>query len=102
MAQPSALAQGDSNADVSVGSKAQMLISVADPVIRVLTPDGNRSVGLQDVLAYAHDGTLIDLCAMRVDQRSPVVTALAILSHLLRRYSPLPLVSGEDWLHALR
>jgi hypothetical protein len=82
--------------------EAQVLISVIDPVIRVLTAGGHREVGLQDVLACAQDGTLIDLSAMRVDQRSPAVTALAILSHLLRRYSPSPLVNGVDWLNALR
>jgi hypothetical protein len=39
---------------------------------------------------------------MRADQRSAVVTALAILSHVLRRYATSPLVKAEDWLTALR
>ena len=39
---------------------------------------------------------------MRVDQRAPVVTALAILSHLLRRYTKSHLATSEDWLEAMR
>jgi hypothetical protein len=39
---------------------------------------------------------------MRADQRAPVVTALAIISHLLRRYSSLELFTPDDWLRALR
>ena len=54
------------------------------------------------MFAHAHDGTLTDLSAMRADQRAPVVTALAIISHLLRRYSASPLTSAGDWLEALR
>jgi hypothetical protein len=48
-----------------------------------------------------HDGTLIDFPGMRPDQRAPVVTALAILSHLLRRYSPSSPTTPKDWLAAL-
>src|SRR6516165_7668376 len=75
---------------------------VTNPIIRVRTADGIIHVGLQDILAHAHDGTLIDLPGMRTDQRAPVVTALAILSHLLRRYSQSTLSSSDDWLQALR
>jgi hypothetical protein len=78
-----------------------MPISVTDPIIRVRTASGIDIVGLHDVLKRVHDGTLIDLSALRADQRSPVVTALAILSHVLRRYSSSSLVSAEDWLNAL-
>src|ERR1700730_9028331 len=79
-----------------------MPIVVTDPIIRVRTPDGTQHVGLQDVLARAHDGTLIDLPGMRVDQRSPVVTALAILSHVLRRHVKSSLATSEEWLIAMR
>jgi len=79
-----------------------MPILVTDPIIRVRTSRGTDTVGLQDVLTWVHDGTLVDLSAMRADQRSTVVTALAILSHVLRRYSPSPLVTSDDWLKALR
>jgi hypothetical protein len=79
-----------------------MAISVTDPIIRVRTPEGATLVGLHEVLAHAHDGTLIDLVAMRFDQRAPVVTALAIISHLLRRYVAAQLSTPDDWLKALR
>jgi hypothetical protein len=59
-------------------------------------PPGERS------RTVAHDETLIDLSGMRTDQRAPVVTALAILSHLLRRFSPASLVTSDDWLKALQ
>jgi hypothetical protein len=78
-----------------------MRILVTDPIIRIRTPDGASHVGLQDVLARADDGTLTDLSGVRADQRAPVVTALAILSHLLRRYSQVSLVTSDDWLKAL-
>jgi CRISPR associated protein len=63
-----------------------MSIVVTDPIIRIRSADDIIHVGLQDVFARADDGTLIDLPGMRTDQRAPVVTALAILAHLLRRF----------------
>jgi hypothetical protein len=79
-----------------------MAISVTDPIVHIRTTEGTTLVGLHEVLAYAHKGTLIDLCAARFDQRAPVVTALAIISHLLRRYVPAQLSTPDDWLKALR
>jgi hypothetical protein len=79
-----------------------MAVSVTDPIIHVRTPEGTTLVGLHDVLAYAHNGTLIDLVAARFDQRAPVVTALAVISHLLRRYGAAQLSTPDDWLKALR
>jgi hypothetical protein len=78
-----------------------MAIAVTDAIIRVRTPEGTKQAGLHDVLARVHDGTLLDLPGMRVDQRPPVVTVLAILSHLLRRYADSPLHTSESWLLAL-
>jgi hypothetical protein len=78
-----------------------MRILVTDPIIRVRTRDGTNTVGLHDVLALAQNGVLVDLPGMRADQRAPVVTALAILIHLLRRYSS-SLQSAQDWLEAIR
>lgn len=75
---------------------------VTDPIIRVHTAEGTHLSGLHEVLSQAHAGTLIDLSRMRADQRAPVVTVLAIISHLLRRYSPNQLVTSDDWLKALR
>src|SRR6516165_9666515 len=79
-----------------------MAISVTDPIIRVRTSQGTTVVGLQEVLAFSHNGTLTDLSGMRADQRAPAVTALAIISHLLRRYSSSELSTPDDWLNALR
>jgi hypothetical protein len=79
-----------------------MAISVTDPIIRVRTCQGTTIVGLQEVLAFSQNGTLVDLSGMRADQRAPVVTALAIISHLLRRYSSSQLSRPDDWLKALR
>jgi hypothetical protein len=77
-------------------------VLVTDPIIRVRTAEGVRLNGLHEVLSQAHGGTLIDLSGMRADQRAPVVTALAIISYLLRRYSPSSLATSDDWLNALR
>jgi hypothetical protein len=77
-----------------------MRILITDPVIRVRTRDGTKPVGLHAALALAHNGQLIDLPGMRADQRAPVVTTFAILSHLLRRYS-LSLDAPQEWLAAL-
>ena len=79
-----------------------MAILVTDPIIRVRTADDTRAVGLHEVLAHATDGSLIDLPGMRADQRAAVVTALAIISHLLRRYSKSTLITPRDWLNELR
>ena len=71
-----------------------MPILVTGPIIGVRTPDGTQNVGLHEVLARAHDGTLTDLSALRSDQRPAIVTALAIISHvLLRRYAA---VASDD------
>jgi hypothetical protein len=70
-----------------------MAISITDPIIHIRTPEGTTLVGLHEVFAYAYNGMLIDLVAARFDQRAPVVTALAIISHLLRRYARVQLSS---------
>ena len=75
-------------------------ILVTDPVLRARTAGGTSYVGLHAILAAAHDGTLLDLPGVRPDQRAPVVTALAIISHLLRRYAPEPLVGLDHWRFA--
>src|SRR5437762_9759760 len=79
-----------------------MTILVTDPFMRIRVSDGTAAVGLHDVFAHVQDGTLIDFPGMRTDQRAPVITTLAILLHLLRRYSTSPLVTSQDWLEALQ
>jgi hypothetical protein len=41
-----------------------MPIFVTDPIIRLLTPNGPRTVGLHEVFAHAHNGSLTDLSAL--------------------------------------
>jgi hypothetical protein len=79
-----------------------MAVLVTDPIIHIRIADRTRAAGLHEVLFHAHSGTLIDLSGMRADQRAPVVTALAIISHLLRRYSRSLFATPDDWLKALR
>jgi hypothetical protein len=66
------------------------VILVTDPVLRVRTVTGTTHVGLHEILHLANTGSLI-----------PVVTALAILSHLLIRYSPSVPTTAEEWRSAL-
>src|SRR5215207_368010 len=75
---------------------------VTDHIIHVRTNNGTSAVGLHEALALVQTGGLIDLPGMRADQRAPVVTALAILSTTLRRYSRHELTTADRWLNALR
>jgi hypothetical protein len=70
---------------------------VTDPILRVRTVTGTVRVGLHELLHLAHAEALIDLSGVRADQRAPVVTALAIVSHLVRRYSPSLPGTADDW-----
>jgi hypothetical protein len=79
----------------------QSVILVTDPVLRVRTVTGTARVGLHELLHLAHTESLIDLSGVRADQRAPVVTALAIISHLIMRYSPSVPVTADDWRAAL-
>src|SRR5947209_2184591 len=87
---------------MTIMEQAGASMRVTDPFVRIRVTEGTTAVGLHHVLARAHDGTLIDLPGMRSDQRASVVTALAILSHLLRHCSASPLVTSDDWLEALQ
>ena len=78
-----------------------MAVIVTEAIIRVRTSDGARAVGMHEVLFHVQCGSLIDLPGMRADQRASVVTTLAIISHLLPRYSHSPLTTADDWLKAL-
>ena len=76
-------------------------ILVTDPILRVRTVAGTAHVGLHELLHLAHTGGLIDLPGVRADQRAPVVTALAIIFHLVMQYSPLAPATADDWRDAL-
>jgi hypothetical protein len=77
------------------------VILVTDPILRVRTVSGMTRVGLHELLHLAHTGSLVDLSGVRADQHAPVVTALAIISHLVMRYSPLVPATADDWRDAL-
>ncbi len=63
-----------------------MTISLLSPVLRVRSPTGVSEASLPEIMSRCGDGSLVDLPGMRMDQRAPVVTTLAILVHLERRY----------------
>ena len=63
-----------------------MTISLRKPVLRVRTPAGVSQASLLEIMSRCVDGSLVDLPGMRMDQRATVVTTLAILIHLERRY----------------
>jgi hypothetical protein len=63
-----------------------MTISLLQPVLRLRTPAGVSLASLSEIMSRCVDGSLVDLPGMRMDQRGPVVTTLAIFIHLERRY----------------
>ena len=63
-----------------------MTISLLGPLLRARTPTGVSQASLPEIMSRCVDGSLVDLPGMRMDQRAPVVTTLAILIHLERRY----------------
>ena len=63
-----------------------MSISLLEPVLRLRTSAGVSQASFSEILCRCADGSLVDLPGMRVDQRAPVVTTLAIFIHLERRY----------------
>ena len=63
-----------------------MTISLLEPVLRLRTSAGVSQASLSEIMSRCVDGSLLDLPGMRMDQRAPVVTTLAIFIHLERRY----------------
>jgi hypothetical protein len=73
-----------------------MTISLLAPVLRVRRSARASQASLPEIMSRCVDGSLVDLPGMRMDQRAPVVTTLAILIHLERRYqTTLTSVLGE-------
>lgn len=85
-----------------MGDMSSSPITVLDALIRTRTKAGASTVGLHEVLQFAHVGELHDLPGMRADQRAPVVTALAIISHLIRRYAAVPPSTADEWRRELQ
>jgi hypothetical protein len=63
-----------------------MSISLLEPVLRLRTSAGVSQASLPVIISRCVNGSLVDLPGMRMDQRAPVVTALAIFIHVERRY----------------
>ena len=74
-------------------------MSLLRPVLRARAPTGVSQASLPEIMSRCVDGSLVDLPGMRMDQRAPVVTTLAILIHLERRYqTTLALAVGDAGL----
>jgi hypothetical protein len=74
--------------------------TVADPIFLATTTKGTKDCGLFDLFATAARSELIDLPGMAVHQRAPVVTVLAILMHILARYTKVDPLSEKSWAKA--
>jgi hypothetical protein len=74
--------------------------TVAAPIFAATTENGRKEYGLFDLMAAATRGGLIDLPGMAAHQRSPVITVLAILMHVLTRYTKVDRASKESWAQA--
>jgi hypothetical protein len=74
--------------------------AVAAPIFLATTTNGRKDLGLFDLMAAATRGELIDLPGMAVHQRALVVTVLAILMHVLARYTEVNRASEESWAQA--
>jgi hypothetical protein len=74
--------------------------TVAAPIFTASTTHGRKDYGLFDLMAAATRGELIDLSGMAAHQRAPVVTVLAILMHVLARYTKVDRASEKSWAQA--
>ena len=74
--------------------------TVAAPIFAVTTANGRKDYGLFDLMAAATRGELVDLPGMASHQRAPVITVLAILMHVLARYTKVNRASKESWAQA--
>jgi hypothetical protein len=76
------------------------LDTVAAPIFTAATANGRKDYGLFDLMAAATRGGLIDLPGMAVHQRTLVITVLAILMHVLARYTKVDRASEKSWAKA--
>jgi hypothetical protein len=74
--------------------------TVAAPIFAATTANGRKDHGLFDLMAAATRGELVDLPGMASHQRSLVITVLAILMHVLARYTKVNRASKESWARA--
>ncbi len=73
---------------------------VTDPIFTADTPAGAKEFGLFELLASAVRGELADLPRMAAHQRASLVTALAILMHVLSRYAKVERKDASSWADA--
>ena len=73
------------------------MVTVADPIFTLRSPDGIRSGSLFDIMAGVVCGALVDLPAMQAHQRAPVVTALAVMMRAIELYAERLLQDAVDW-----
>jgi len=73
-----------------------MVQPLQESFISMRTRRGLTLGSIADVVASSEDGILTDLPGMRPHQRGQVVTGMAIITHLTRRYSGKRSVSAQD------
>jgi hypothetical protein len=74
--------------------------TVAAPIFTATTANGRKDYGLFDLMAAATGGELVDLPRMASHQRALVVTVVAILMHVLARYTKVDRASEKSWAKA--
>jgi hypothetical protein len=74
--------------------------TLAAPIFTATTTSGRKNYSLFDLMAAAARGGLIDLPGMAVHQRALVITALAIMMHVLARYAKVDRTSEMSWAQA--
>jgi hypothetical protein len=71
--------------------------SVANPIFTAIYRAARAEIGLFDVMAAAARGDLLDLPRMAAHQRAPLVTAVAILMHVLAKYAKVEREDAQSW-----
>ncbi len=87
--------RGRQRPGASIGFNHESDLKVSDPVFTIELPGGHRTGGLFDILEAVIEGGTVDLPAVRAHQRAAVVTVLALVGHVLRRYGGASL--DEEW-----
>ena len=81
-------------------SSMKALRSVADPVFTTSLREVRTEFGLFELMAAASRGDLVDLPGMAAHQRAPLVTVIAILMHVLARYTEVDRPDPKSWANA--
>jgi hypothetical protein len=74
--------------------------TVAAPIFKATTANGRKDYSLFGLMAAVARGEVVDLPGMAAHQRAPVVTVLAILMHVLARYTNVDRSSEISWARA--